>query len=65
MSTLSEHLRHEVDPGRHVQLILRSGHVLDGQLEEVDLVASVVRLGGWKVHIPEVAAVRVNEAEGA
>lgn len=61
MSTVPEFLRHDLRVGEHASLVLRSGVVLAGDLEEVDLVAAVVRLGGWTVRIEEVAGARVGE----
>ncbi len=61
MPTLPELLRFEIKPGESVELVLRSGQILTGQVDEVDLIADIVRLGGWTVRIPEIAGVRVEQ----
>lgn len=65
MTTLPEQLRFELSPGQTVGLVLRSGHTITGDLEEVDLIASIVRIDGWTVRIGEIAAVRGEMAEQA
>jgi len=61
MPTLPELLRFEIEPGESIELVLRSGQTLTGEIDEVDLVADIVRLGGWTVRIPEIAGIRVDE----
>ncbi len=61
MATVPEFLRHDLFVGEPASLVLRSGVVIAGDLEEVDLVAAVVRLGGWTVRIEEVAGARTGE----
>ncbi len=61
MPTLPELLRFEIDPGESIELVLRSGQMLTGEVDEVDLIADIVRLGGWTVRIPEIAGIRVDE----
>ncbi len=61
MPTLPELLRFEIEPGESIELVLRSGQILTGEVEEVDLIADIVRLGGWAVRIPEIAGIRVDE----
>ncbi len=65
MITISEQLRFEVKPERRVELVLRSGQSIVGELEETDLIASVVRLDGWLVRIGKIAAVRAERADHA
>ncbi len=61
MPTLPELLRFEISTGEHVHLVLRSGQMLAGEVNEVDLIADIVRLGGWTVRIPEIAGVKVAD----
>jgi hypothetical protein len=65
MPTLPEQLRFELNLGQRVQLVLRSGHTLTGDLEEVDLIASIVRIDGWTARIGEIAAVRAEVEDQA
>jgi hypothetical protein len=62
MPTVPELLRHELDPGQEVTIVLRSGLQISGLLEGVDLAANVVRLGGWALRVEEVAGVRATPA---
>lgn len=57
--TLPEVLRFEIEPGQPVQLILRSGQTLYGDVTEVDLIADVIWLDDWAVRISEIAGVKV------
>ncbi len=60
MTTLPELLRFEVEPGQTIQIVLRSGQHLAGEVQEVDLIADIVQLGGWTVRIPEIAGVKTG-----
>lgn len=64
MPTVPEFLRHDLQPGEPASLVLRSGFVITGVLDEVDLVAAIVRLDGWAVRIEEVAGARSEPVSG-
>lgn len=58
MSTVSEFMRWDLPVGEPAAIVLRSGRLISGVLEEVDLTAHVVRIDGWTVRIDEVAGAR-------
>ncbi len=60
MMTLPEFLRFEIDPGDTLRLVLRSGQIIVGELEDIDLTAYVVRLDGWRVHISEITGAKID-----
>lgn len=60
MPTLPELLRFEIEHGQTIQIVLRSGQMISGEVEEVDLIADIICLGGWTVRIPEIAGVKVD-----
>jgi hypothetical protein len=60
MPTVPEFLRHDLRPGDRASVVLRSGHQLSGVVEEVDLVAYVVRIDGWALRVEEIAGARCD-----
>jgi hypothetical protein len=58
MPTVPEFLRHDLRPGDHATVVMRSGYQLSGIVEDVDLVAYVIRIDGWALRVDEIAGAR-------
>jgi hypothetical protein len=58
MTSVPEFLRWGLAVGQPASLVLRSGRLITGVLNEVDLTGYVVKIGDWTVRVEEVAGAR-------
>lgn len=58
MPTVPEFLRWGLTVGEPASVVLRSGRLISGALDEVDLTSRAIRIRGWTVCIDEVAGAR-------
>ena len=58
MTSVPEFLRWGLAVGQPASLVLRSGRLITGVLNEVDLTAYVVKSGDWTVRVEDVAGAR-------